>query len=123
MLNPYNKNLSTAYKTLSKVVKISGNPNAEEALSILKQHISRKSPRTKPKTAKTYGIGLTDVVRQSDLYLSGEKTPRSFNIQQLVEGIGDSGRSVSILKKELGVCERDIDYLKKFGYIEISKSA
>ena len=63
MLNPYNKNLSTAFKTLSKNVK--GNPLAEEALSMLRQHIVRKAPKTKEKTAKTYGIALNDVVKQN----------------------------------------------------------
>jgi len=121
MVNPYNKNLTTAFKTLSKNVE--GNPLAQEALAMVRQHIARKTPKTKEKTAKTYGIKESDVVSQSQLFLSGEKTPRSLNILQLVTGIGSAGRSVQVLKRELGVCEADINYFRTWGYVEVQKSA
>ena len=121
MNNPYEKNLTTAFKTLSKNVK--GNPLATEALAMLRQHIVRKTPKTKEKTAKTYGIAGNDIVSQSSDFRNEIKTPRSLNILQLVTGIGTTGRPVNVLKRELGISEADINYFRKFGYVEIQKSA
>tara|TARA_R110000737_G_scaffold208109_1_gene225891 strand:+ start:419 stop:805 length:387 start_codon:yes stop_codon:yes gene_type:complete len=119
-LNPYDKNLSTVFKTLSKTVK--GNATAESALQLLKEHVNRKTPKSRVKTAKTYGIEPTDIVSQSADYIGGERTPRSININQVIEGIGSSGRTVAILKKELGICEGDLNYYKRWGYINIASS-
>ena len=118
MTNPYGKNLSTAFKTLSKNVK--GDANAERALQMLRQHITRKTPRTKTKTAKTYGIEPTHIVRQSSKFISGERVPRSFNILQMIQGVG---RTVAIVKKELGICEANLNYFRKWGYITLEKRA
>ena len=117
-LNPYDKNLSTVFKTLSKKVK--GDTTAESALQLLKEHVNRKTPKSRVKTAKTYGISPTDVVSQSADYVIGARTPRSVNINQVIEGIGSSGRTVAILKKELGICEGDLNYYKRWGYINIT---
>jgi|TARA_R110000823_G_scaffold259625_1_gene380753 hypothetical protein len=119
-LNPYDKNLSTVFKTLSKTVK--GNATAESALQLLKEHVNRKTPKSRVETAKTYGIKPTDIVTQSADYVAGEKTPRSVNILQMVEGIGGTGRSVEIVKKELGICEANLDYLRKWKYVNITSS-
>ena len=117
-LNPYDKNLSTVFKTLSKKVK--GDTTAESALQLLKEHVNRKTPKSRVKTAKTYGISPTDVVSQSADYVIGARTPRSVNINQVIEGIGSSGRTVATLKKELGICEGDLNYYKRWGYINIT---
>jgi len=118
-INPYDKNLSTVFKTLRKVV--AGNPNAEQALTLLSEHVKRKTPRSKEKTSKTYGIAPVDIVNQSSQYLDGRKKPRSLNILDIVEGIGAKNRSVEILKKELGICEADLNYCRTWGYINITK--
>tara|TARA_R110000796_G_scaffold64152_2_gene148623 strand:+ start:8521 stop:8883 length:363 start_codon:yes stop_codon:yes gene_type:complete len=117
MTNPYNKNLSTVFKTLRKAVD--GNPNAEIALELLSEHVKRKTPKSR--VTRDYGIYNKDTVVQSELFLCGEKIPRSKNILQVIEAIGTKGRTVSVLKKELGVCEADFNYYRKWGYIEISK--
>ena len=119
-LNPYDKNLSTVFKTLTKKVK--GDTTAESALQLLKEHVNRKTPKSRVKTAKTYGIEPTDIVSQSADYVIGARTPRAVNINQVIEGIGSSGRTVAILKKELGICEGDLNYYKRWGYINSSSS-
>ena len=119
MSNPYNKNLSTVFKTLRKAVD--GNPNAEEALALLSEHVKRKTPKSRK--TRDYGIYDDHVVKQSGAFRSGATVPRSPNIKQVIEAIGGKGRTVKTLKKELGVCERDIDYFRKFIYVEIQKSA
>ena len=119
-LNPYDKNLSTVFKTLTKKVK--GDTTAESALQLLKEHVNRKTPMSRVKTAKTYGISPNDIVSQSADYVIGARTPRSVNINQVIEGIGSSGRTVAILKKELGICEGDLNYYKRWGYINIASS-
>ena len=119
-LNPYDKNLSTVFKTLTKKVK--GDTTAESALQLLKEHVNRKTPKSRVKTAKTYGISPTDIVGQSADYVIGARTPRSVNINQVIEGIGSSGRTVAILKKEIGICEGDLNYYKRWGYINIASS-
>ena len=118
-LNPYDKNLSTVFKTLRKAVN--GNTNAEKALQLLSEHVKRKTPRSKAKTSKTYGIAPNDIVNQSNDYLSGIRTPRSANIKDMIEGIGSKNRPVDILKKELGICEADLNYFRRWGYINITK--
>ena len=49
-LNPYDKNLSTVFKTLTKKVK--GDTTAESALQLLKEHVNRKTPKSRPPIAK-----------------------------------------------------------------------
>ena len=115
MSNPYNKNLSTVFKTLRKAVD--GNPNAEEALALLSEHVKRKTPKSRK--TRDYGINTTDKVEQSAGFKSGYCVPRSQNIKEMVHGIGVKGRPVRIVKKELGICEDNLDYLRKWGYVEI----
>ena len=117
MTNPYNKNLSTIFKTLRKAVD--GNSNAEQALKLLSEHVRRKTPRSR--ATRDYGIYEQDVVFQSADYLAEERVPRSKNIHQVIEAIGTKGRTVSVLKKELGICEADFAYYQKWGYITIEK--
>tara|TARA_R110000824_G_scaffold122497_1_gene279696 strand:- start:1197 stop:1562 length:366 start_codon:yes stop_codon:yes gene_type:complete len=116
MTNPYNKNLSTVFKTLRKAVD--GNPNAVEALALLSEHIKRKTPKSRK--TRDYGIYEDHIITQSGGFCSGITVPRSPNIRQVIEAIGGKGRTVKILKKELGICEADFDYYRKWGYIEIS---
>ena len=116
MSNPYNKNLSTVFKTLRKAVD--GNPNAEEALALLSEHVKRKTPKSRE--TRDYGISPTDIVSQSEQFRMGACVPRSQNIKEMVHGIGDKGRPVRIVKKELGICEDNLNYLRKWGYIDIS---
>ena len=115
MTNPYNKNLSTVFKTLRKAVD--GNPNAEEALALLSEHVKRKTPKSRK--TRDYGIYDDHVVKQSGAFRSGETVPRSPNIKQVIEAIGGKGRTVKTLKKELGVCEADFAYYHKWGYIDV----
>tara|TARA_R110002096_G_scaffold20803_2_gene68147 strand:- start:988 stop:1359 length:372 start_codon:yes stop_codon:yes gene_type:complete len=114
--NPYNKNLSTVFKTLRKAVD--GNPNALEALALLSEHVKRKTPKSRK--TRDYGIYEDHIIKQSGAFRGGHTVPRSPNIRQVIEAIGGKGRTVKILKKELGVCEADFAYYHKWGYIDIT---
>ena len=67
-----------------------------------------------------FGISPTDIGSQSEQFRMGDCVPRSQNIKEMVHGIGDKGRPVRIVKKELGICEDNLNYLRKWGYIDIS---
>jgi hypothetical protein len=108
MVNPYAKNLSTVFKTLGSAVK--GNEKAITALALLEEHVKRKTPKSRE--TRDYGIKPTDLVTQSEQFKIGRCVPRSQNIRDMVNGIGAKGRSVKIVKKELGLCEDNLDYLR-----------
>lgn len=119
MVNPYAKNLSTVFKTLGSAVK--GNEKAITALAILEEHLKRKTPRSRPRARQNYGINPTDIVRVSPAVLNGTAGVRSENILSRLKGYGTRGRKVSILKKELGICEADLNYDRKWEYITVER--
>ena len=120
MSNPYEKNLSTVFKTLRKAVK--GNANAEIALNLVSEHISRKTNKSRPKTAKTYGIEPSDLINITDDVATESRLPRSEKILQLVRGIGRKSKTAKTVMKEFGVCEADLNYLRKWGWVDINRA-
>ena len=119
MVNPYAKNLSTVFKTLGSAVR--GNEKAVAALAILEEHIKRKTPKSRLRARQNYGINPTDIVRVHPAVLDGSAGVRSENILSRVKAYGVRGRKVSILKKELGICEADLNYDRKWGYITVER--